>query len=129
MSEVSSGMNKFNYKEQLTRLIKKDSSEKMLVIVVMILMFMFNQEQVLIFVVKNPHLLNLLKANLAVPDLSLHSQQMQVFMDAQPRSPMLKLFQFVQQYYVVVHLGSSHLEDQRTLAQNYFASAVMLTIQ
>ena len=122
-------MNKFNYKEQLMRLIKKDSSEKMLVIVVMILMFMFKQEQVRIFVVKNPHLLNLLKANLAVPDLSLHFQLMQVFMDVQPLSLMLKLFQFVQQYYVVAGLGSSLLEDQRTLAQNYFVLAVMLTIQ
>jgi len=122
-------MNKFNYKEQLMRLIKKDSSEKMLVIVVMILMFMYKQEQVRIFVVKNPHLLNLLKANLAVPDLSLHFQLMQVFMDVQPLSLMLKLFQFVQQYYVVAGLGSSLLEDQRTLAQNYFVLAVMLTIQ
>jgi hypothetical protein len=122
-------MNKFNYKEQLMRLIKKDSWEKMLVIVVMILMFMYKQEQVRIFVVKNPHLLNLLKANLAVPDLSLHFQLMQVFMDVQPLSLMLKLFQFVQQYYVVAGLGSSLLEDQRTLAQNYFVLAVMLTIQ
>ena len=122
-------MNKFNCKEQLMKLIKKDSSEKMHAIVVMILMFMFNQEPVHIFVVKNPHLLNLLKANLVVPDLSLHSQLMQVFMDAQQRSLMLKLFQFVQQYYVVAGPGLSLLEDQRMLVQNYFVLVVMLIIQ
>lgn len=129
MWEVSSGMSKFNFKEQLMRLIKKDSSEKMLAIVVMISMFMYNQEQEHIFVVKNLHLLNHLKANLVVPDLSLHSQLMQVFMDAQPQSLMLKLFQFVQQYYVVARPGSSLLEDQKTLVQNYFVLVVMLIIQ
>jgi hypothetical protein len=53
MLEVSSGMNKFNYRELSMKPMQLVSLAKMLVTVDLISMFMFIQEQVLIFVVKN----------------------------------------------------------------------------
>jgi hypothetical protein len=53
MLEVSSGMNKYNSKELSMKHMQLVSSARMLATVDLISMFMFIQEQVLIFVAKN----------------------------------------------------------------------------
>ena len=68
MFVVSSGMNKFNSKEPLMKLIKKDSSVKMPVEVDMTSMLLFTQEQEPTFAEKRLALSNLSKVNPVVPD-------------------------------------------------------------
>lgn len=63
-----------NLKKLLQKHIKKVSSERMHVVVVMTSMFMPMEEQVPIFVEKNQLLLNPLKENQVDQDLSHHSQ-------------------------------------------------------